>query len=193
LKSGKNIKLDVSLQTPIQCSKKNTLPLQQQTVYLNVNLNPKVKQTINNVQPNETARSPLSHDGVGNKQISVEHLDSSDSANLQNDGHESMLSTAQVQRFHSLYNSQLSVAQRNKLVRPIEHENNSKISNWTVVEIGVYTVLCVFGLALSFSQWDALCLRTNRRTPIIHLNSRRLRQLRTMEIKMVSAEMNNRV
>ena len=147
LKSGHNIKLDVSLQASVQCTKKNTLPLQQQTVFLNVNLNQKAKST--NVPHNETATKASSHE-IAKQQISVEHLDSSDSNvnSLQNDGHESMLPTAQVQRFHSLYNSQLSVSQRNKLVRPIE-QNESKSGGWSGIEIGVYTVLCVFGLLMA--------------------------------------------
>ena len=53
---------------------------------------------------------------------------------------------AQVPQFHSLYNSQLSVSQRNKLVRPIENKSST---SWNGVEIGVYTVLCVLGLLMA--------------------------------------------
>lgn len=58
-----------------------------------------------------------------------------------------MLPTDQKQQFHSLYNSQLSVSQRNKLIRPLNSEESS--SSWNGVEIGVYTVLCVFGILMT--------------------------------------------
>ena len=146
LKSGKNIKLDVTLQASLQCIKKTTLPLKQQTVYLNVNLNNQQKAN-KNVQQ---AHSQLDNDAkLKNKQeqqISAEHLESNHLQNDANDESGSMLPTAQVHsQFQSLYNSQLSVSQRNKLVRPLE----SRSASWNGVEIGVYTVLCVLGLLMA--------------------------------------------
>jgi len=157
LKSGHNIKLDVSLHSSVQCTKKNTLPLQQQSVYLNVNL---IQKQPIHVEPQHNESKPINHE---TKQISVEHLDS-DSTSLQNDGHESMLPTAQVQRFHSLFNSQLLVSQHNKLVRPIE-QNESRSSSWSPVEIGVYTVLCILGLAMTvFITLLCICNQTEDRS-----------------------------
>lgn len=151
LKSGHNIKLDVSLQTPVQCTKKNSLPLQQQTVYLSVNLNSnnqKVQTISQHHQHNETSNKA---NNDHNRHITAENLDSTDNqrdnTNLQND--ERMLPTDQKQQFHSLYNSQLSVSQRNKLIRPLNSDESSSGSSWNGVDIGVYTVLCVCGVLMA--------------------------------------------
>lgn len=110
--------------------KKSPLVLQEQTVFLNVDL--KYNELATHQPLPHIERKPVDKQ----QQISAEHLESH-----QNDGHDEShrMVPAHVPQFHSLYNSQLSVSQRNKLVRPIE--NAPPPNGWNGLEIAVYAAM----------------------------------------------------